>query len=262
MKLSISNIGWPSELDNYMYEYLNEKEFEGIEIAPTKIFPVNPYENISAAEIFANELKKKYGLIISSMQSIWYGKTENIFDSECERRELVDYTKKAIDFASIMHCNNVVFGCPKNRNIDDISKLSIALRFFEEIGEYAKYKNTVIAIEPNPTIYNTNFINETSQAFDVVKKVASGGFKVNIDTGTIIQNSESLAVIEENISLINHIHVSEPFLEKIEKRDLHSNLSRLLSENHYNGFISIEMKDLNNLDIIKSTIEYVKEVFA
>ena len=33
------------------------------------------------------------------MQSIFYGRTEKIFQSQKERKDLIEYTKKAIDFA-------------------------------------------------------------------------------------------------------------------------------------------------------------------
>jgi len=262
MRLSISNIGWSPDLDNAMYDYLNKQNFTGIEIAPTRIFPEHPYDNKIAAKRFATNLKDKYGLTISSMQSIWYGKTENMFGTEAERSELLRYTKKAIDFACLIGCRNVVFGCPQNRNRKETLNYTLAIKFFQELAAYAKEKETVIAMEPNPTIYHTNFINETAQAFELVKEVSSDGFKVNVDVGTIIQNQESLKVIEENISLVNHVHISEPFLEKIEKRDLHRSISTILHEKKYGGYVSIEMKNLNDLCIVKATMDYVKEVFA
>jgi len=262
MKLSISNIGWAPDVDDYMYDYLNQQKFLGIEIAPTRIYADHPYDYSNEAKLFAYHLKYNYGLTIASMQSIWYGKTENIFGSDKERSELICYTKKAIDFASIIGCNNLVFGCPQNRNMNGTINYTTAIEFFRELGVYAKEKDTVIAMEPNPTIYNTNFINETAQAFEMVKEVSSDGFKVNVDFGTILQNHESLKVIEENVPLVNHVHISEPFLEKIEKHDLHKSLSRILRENDYSGYVSIEMKKMNDLDIVRSVMEYVKEVFS
>ena len=43
--------------------------------------------------------------------------------------------------------------------------------FFNILGDYAKLKNTVIALEANPDIYGTNFINTTKEAFSFVKKL-------------------------------------------------------------------------------------------
>ena len=76
MKLSISNIAWAEEHDAEMYQYMNDAGFNGLEIAPTRIYPEAPYDKLSEAKDWAEELKEKYGLVVPSMQSIWYGHTE------------------------------------------------------------------------------------------------------------------------------------------------------------------------------------------
>ena len=44
MKLSMSNIAWKEEQDAYIYENMRELGFDGLEIAPTRIFQEMPYE--------------------------------------------------------------------------------------------------------------------------------------------------------------------------------------------------------------------------
>lgn len=261
MKLSISNIAWSKDDDILIYNYLKDREFCGLEIAPTRIFEQAPYDKIDEAKDFALMMNDKYSLSISSMQSIWYGRNERIFNSDEERKSLINYTKKAIDFASAVKCNNLVFGSPRNRVINNENDKKIALEFFYELGEYAKEKNTTLSIEPNPVLYNTNFINYTSEAFELVKNVKSDGFKVNVDLGTIIYNNEDLSIISENIDLINHIHISEPNLLLIQKRDLHNQLAKILVEKNYEKFVSIEMGNCNDIEKVKSIIEYIRGVF-
>lgn len=263
MKLSISNIAWSKENDGEMYEYLKSNGIEGIEIAPTRIFENNPYDDLKKANEYSTYINKKYSLDISSIQSIWFGKSQNIFNSESERIDLLNYTKKAIDFAERIKCKNLVFGCPKNRNINDniYESKVIALNFFRELGSYAFNKNTILAIEPNPNIYGTNFINSTKEAFDIVKEINSKGVLVNVDLGTIINNEESLDILVKNINLINHIHISEPYLEKIQKRDIHKRLAEILKGNSYDKYISIEMKNLNDLDGVKEALLYIINTF-
>lgn len=264
-QLSISNIAWNEEFDEEIYKFISNLGFKGLEIAPTRIIKENPYDNLDKIKEYSEYIKIVYGLNISSIQSIWYSKTENIFNSKKEYQELINYTKKAIDFANIIKCNNLVFGCPKNRNIpNNVEKTeakSIFIEFLKEIGEYAKEKNTIISIEPNPTIYNTNFINTTKEALDIVKEVNMNSIKVNIDLGTMIYNEEDINILVDNIKLINHIHISEPYLEKIVKRDLHTKLVNILKDKKYSKFISIEMKNNNNLEDTKETIKYIRRLF-
>lgn len=261
MKLSISNIAWSAEYDTEMYQYLKEAGFNGLEIAPTRIFPEVPYDKISEAKDWAADLREKYGLVVPSMQSIWYGHTEKIFGDKSDRQTLIDYTKKAILFAEAIGCGNLVFGNPKNRDTEDVaSVMPIAIDFFKEIGDYAAEHNTVIALEPNPIIYGTRFMNYTEQAVEVAYKSSSEGIKVNVDLGTIIYNEEDINYMKQIPEYVNHIHISEPGLNAIEKRAIHNVLFEILSDMGYNRFVSIEMRNMNDITNIKNIINYVSRL--
>jgi sugar phosphate isomerase/epimerase len=262
MKMSVSNIAWDKSNDEFMLHYLADNNIQGLEVAPTRLIESYPYDNLDIAIQTKDYIKKKFNLSISSIQSIWYGRKENIFRDENEYNILLNYTKKAIKFAEAVECPNIVFGCPRNRNIEDYNKLGIASRFFKEIGDYAKDRNTIIALEPNPVIYNTNFINTTLEAFEFVKMVNSDGVMVNVDLGTILYNNENLSDIFAEIEFINHIHISEPNLLQIEKRDIHMELSKILKKTDYNKYISLEMKNYNDIKILTNSIKYVNEVIV
>lgn len=260
MKLSISNIGWIANQDSQVYEMMKANTFSGLEIAPTRIFPEAPYDKLKEAMAWADNLKKEYGFTVPSMQSIWYGRQEKIFGSAEEFDALVEYTKKAIDFAVIIGCGNLVFGCPRNRSIPEGADPAVGVKFFKEIGDYAATKGIVIGMEANPPIYNTNYINTTQSALELIEEVNSAGFRLNLDVGTMIQNEESLEILEDNVHLINHVHISEPGLKKIEKRELHRALIKLLQENQYQGYVSIEMGNGAGIEAINECMRYVRGI--
>ncbi len=259
MKLSISNIAWSENENEEMYEFLKENKID-LEIAPTKIIKENPYDHLKEAMEYIKNLKERYGINISSMQSIWFGRTENIFESEESRNNLILYTKKAVDFAASINCPNLVFGCPKNRNMfnkkEDYVK---AISFFKEIGYYASKKNVIISIEPNPIIYNTNFLNYTIEAIEFVKEINIDNIKVNYDLGTAIQNEENLEILKDNIQYINHVHISEPNLELIKKRKIHEELFKILKNKKYENYVSIEMKQ-TEIENVKQKIKYIIDI--
>lgn len=262
MKLSISNIAWTSENDETVYGMMNDRGFSGLEIAPTRIISQQPYDCLEQIEKWAKDLKNSRGFVVPSMQSIWFGRTEKIFGSESERNALVDYTKKAIDFAATIHCKNLVFGNPKNRNLLYPDDEKIAVEFFKTIGDYAFEKGAVIGMEANPPIYNTNFINDTASAISLIRQVNSKGFLLNLDVGTMIANEESVDILSGAEQLINHVHVSEPFLKPIENRELHKKLANYLQQANYQNFVSIEMGKVENLEIIDQAMDYVKGIFG
>ncbi|WP_443662274.1 sugar phosphate isomerase/epimerase family protein [Eshraghiella crossota] len=262
MKLSISNIGWAKENDTSVYNLMKKYGFHGLEIAPTRIFTELPYDKKEEAEEWSLDIKNEYGFSVSSMQSIWFGRQEKIFGCDEERNALLEYTKKAIDFASNIGCENLVFGCPRNRNLPDDADESVAVVFFKELGDYAYSKGTVIGMEANPPIYNTNFINDTKSALNLIEKVNSMGFRLNLDLGTIIQNDEDVSELIGKVPLINHVHISEPGLKPIEERSIHIELKTLLEKEGYNRFISIEMGKVDDIGILEEKMDYVRRIFA
>ena len=262
MNLSVSNIAWKSELDEEMYKTLCDMGFRGLEIAPTRIFPQCPYDHLAEAAVFAAGLSEKYGLSIPSVQSIWYGRNECIWGEESDRNSLIEYTKKAVDFASAVSCSNLVFGCPRNRNIPENGNIDIAYSFFKDIGDYAISRGTCIGLEANPPIYNTNFINTTKEAIDFIRKTGSDGLRLNLDLGTMIHNNEEISVLYGNEDLINHVHISEPGLLAVKERSIHRDLKELLEETDYSGFVSVEMSSQSSIEELKDSMRYVSGVFG
>lgn len=264
MKLSISNIAWTAESDLTVYAAMKELGYEGLEIAPTRIFPDAPYGKLQEAAEWHEKMLREYGLSIPSMQSIWYGRKENLFCSFDERSALTQYTKSAIDFAKAIGCKNLVFGCPKNRAIPEAMPYGdaqdIAVDFFREVGAYAAACGTVVGIEANPAIYGTNFINDTESALSLIDEVASDGIRLNLDVGTMVANGESLDILRGRLHLVNHVHISEPYLKPIQKRKLHEELLAMLGDAKYAGYVSIEMGKVDHLEEIRKAMLYVKEM--
>ena len=58
MNLSISNIAWTSDNDVQMYAFLKETGYNGLEIAPTRLFIDHPYTHIEEAQIVGERLRK------------------------------------------------------------------------------------------------------------------------------------------------------------------------------------------------------------
>ncbi len=178
-----------------------------------------------------------------------------------ERQILLDYTKKAVDFAKACGCKNLVFGCPKNRVLPKGKDSGLAVSFFKEIGDYAAALGTVIGMEANPSLYHTNYMNYTMEVLDLIEQTGSAGFLLNLDVGTMLYNKESVDALKGRIHCISHVHISEPGLKLIQPQKIHRELYEILSKEQYQGYISIEMGKTNGMDELERTLKYVKEVF-
>lgn len=256
MRLAISNIAWSEEKDELIYAMLKDLRVDALEVAPSRLFKDNPYDDLFLAHKYAKHLKETYNISIVSIQSMWFGLEKNLFRSKIDLDFLTEYTFKVIDFANAIDCNNIVFGNPKQRDGFKPELEQSVYKFFIRIAEYAKGKGVIIALEPNPKIYGTNFLNTTQETVEFLEKLAHSNLKLNLDLGTMIENNESIEYLIPRVKLINHIHISEPYLGPIRKRELHRELKKL----NYSGVVSIEMAKLVSLEELKSIILYIKEV--
>ncbi len=257
MKLSISNIAFQEEEAEIVYQRMGELGFSGLEIAPTRWFPEAPYTRLAEAARKAEALKEQFGFSISSMQSIWFQRTERLFGRLEERRALLAYTRQAIDFARAVHCPNLVLGCPRNRNVPEEGNREAGPAFLRECGEYALQRGAVLAIEPNPPIYHTNYINRTQEAFSLAQQVDHPGFRVNVDMGTMLYYGESVSLIEAHLPLVSHVHLSEPNLVRPRHLSLARDMMEMLRQNGYGGYLSIEMGSACELSEVMETLEAV-----
>lgn len=258
MKLSISNIAWRSQDDEKMYQVCKDMGFQGIEIAPSRIFGEEPYTKGKEAEEFRNWLKEKYGLNITSLQSIWYGQKGFLFKGDYLR--LTDYTFDAVAFAGRLGADNIVFGCPQMRRIFKPEDYQKGNAFFTEVEKCAQKHDTVFSLEANPSVYGTNYMNDTLEAMGVALYVGKKHLKVNLDIGTMVFNEEPVELVEKNIHLIHHVHISEPYLEILKKRQIHKEIFRILKACRYEHYISIEMKCLESIEDVKRIMDYVAQL--
>ena len=260
MKLSVSNIAWPAELDERMYASLAQHGFSGLEIAPTRLYPQAPYAHADDFAAFGGRLYEQYGLRLCSMQSIWYGRSERIFGSSDEREALAQYTAQAVRFAHAAGCPNLVFGCPKNRVRPDGAETADAEEFFSRIGADAYDHGCVIALEANPPLYGTNYLNTTDAALNAARRCGRG-VRVNLDVGAMVANGERADFSPEDLTLVSHVHLSEPGLVPIERRELHSALAAALRGAGYTGYVSLEMKAAGEETVLRA-MDYLSEVFS
>jgi len=260
LKLAASNIAWSQNFDRQIYCLMHELGYTGLEIAPTRVFPNNPYDNLKAARQFNLTLKKQYNLQVVSLQSIWYGRTERLFRSIPDRTILLQYTKKAILFAEAIGAKNIVFGSPRNRRLDDDEASISAKEFFFDLGTFAYTHGTILSMEANPAIYETNYINTTEQALSFIEDVNNPGFKLNLDVGAMIENREDVFSLKNHFECINHVHISEPYLGIVRERALHKELASFLIDNSYTKYISLEAGKCNYFEI-KNMLKYQKKVF-
>jgi sugar phosphate isomerase/epimerase len=267
MQYAISNLAWDTLLHNeFVYKKMKHLGYTGLEIAPGKTFENFPLVSETEADNFKSQIKE-YGFTIPSMQSILFGTQGlHLFEDLESRKALLKHMKLCIDLCEKIECSNIVFGSPKNRIIKDWNKdYSIAVDFFQELGEYCRNKKIYISVEANPKIYGGNFLVTTREAFDFVEVVNDCNVKLQLDVGTMIENNEDIYAISNFIPKTSHVHLSRPNLRFYYNERYDREVVDILKKNGYKGYISLETLAENLLEV-EDGLNYLsklmlKEVF-
>lgn len=263
LRLAASNIGWSAADDDKVLRLMSHLGFEGLEVAPTRIFPSDPYAHCSEFTTFRDRMADEFGLELCSMQSIWRGRSESIFDPD-GAAALLAYTREACTFAQAGSVPSIVFGCPRNRFVPDGREPWEAAEFLIACGEAARSCDTVFALEANPPLYGTNFLNSTAQALDYLSYLDgvgdTRGLGINLDLGAIVEMREGTVVIERALSRVSHVHISEPGLVPVEDRKFHREVRAILEDFDYRGFVSLEMAT-SDYDTVRACLEYLAHTF-
>lgn len=240
-KLCVSNISNHNLKNEQYYSILKHYDVDYLEIAPTKF---NTWQLLLNNNYFAKEKKQieKFGIVLYSFQSITYTIENNIFDKS--NQIIFEHLKNVIDFAIKYDVENLVFGCPKNRTILNFEENNdiIFVDFFRKLGNYIGNRNLIISIENNSKKYNCNYLNTIKEVGQIVTKINHSKIKMMIDIGNCIMDNDNIENLSNYIDLINHIHISMPFMNLFidyNKKEYYKFIC-LLKKINYNKVISLE----------------------
>ena len=133
-----------------------------------------------------------------------------------------------------------------------------------KIGEKCKQSDIVFCIEPNSKLYSCNYITNSSEAFDILSKINHPNVKLHLDSACMHMESDFNIKNSDVNSLLNHYHISEPYLSNFFNPECnHNYYSKSLFDTNYQKVKSIEMKyDENNcLNNISNAIFFAKRAY-
>lgn len=247
MKLSVSNIAWPAELDDEVAARLRALGVEGVEIAPTKAWP----QPIAASRAEREAYRRRWqarGLPIVAAQALLFGHDElRLFADEETRRRCQDYLVAMIELGADLGCEALVFGSPRNRQRGALaaeSSWAIALDFFGALALAAERAGTVLVLEANPTEYGADFITSATEALALVRELDRPGLRLHLDTACMTLAGDPIEeTIAEAGALLRHFHISEPMLGPIGTGQVaHARFATALRRVGYPHWISVEMR--------------------
>ena len=262
IRLAVSNIAWDVSEDSEVAVLLRKYQIDAIDIAPGKYFP-QPLEATLDDILAVKQWWENNGISITGMQALLFGTSGlNLFGGSSVQDEMLRHLDAVCRIAAGLGATRLVFGSPKNRDrtgLTDKQALDIAVPFFRRLGDIASLHGVTVCLEPNPRCYGANFMTTTLDTAEVVRSIAHSAIKMQLDTGAIVINQESIDdILFDSAGLIGHIHASEPALAPLGDLDTnHREISKALRKYSVYSPISIEMlatKDEPHLASIERAI--------
>ena len=260
MNLSISNIAWESRYDSEVASLLYNKGIRYVDIAPTKYikdFSKIDFKNLERIKKFWSD----YGISIYGIQSLFFGtKSLNLFSNFFVREKMLKHLECVCQVSKTLNAKRLVFGSPVNRNISSANGHNIEeiyTDFFRSLSEIAYKYELTVCLEPNPAIYNCNFMTDSRETSLVVKKVNRDNIRMQLDTGSIIINNENPSdICKKYKHIISHIHISAPNLNPLDIDDsLQRNCFLEVKRSFSSSVLTLEMLPKKKYDFI-SEIEF------
>ena len=194
---AISNIAWPSLAEAEALVLARQAGFTGIEIAPAKSvagWPDQPRDVLDLRRRIEAE-----GLSVAALQAILFGMTGvELFASEATRQRLFNHFVMLARVAGQLGASACVYGAPRMRDpgpLEAAPALDRAVDFFRSVAPVFAAEGTCLAFEANAEMYGCRFITRTREAIELVRRVDHPGFRLQIDTGTVLINGEDDGVI-------------------------------------------------------------------
>lgn len=263
MRIAISNIAWDVGDDEGVAELLNHYGIDAIDTAPGKYFDNLPQTTDRDIERVSTWWANR-GISITGMQALLFGTTGlNLFGDPTSRDQMLTHLEAVCRIGSGLGAPRLVFGSPKNRDCSGLTSSqtdTLALEFFQRLGDIAGNHGVTICLEPNPPCYGANFMTNSAETAALVNQVAHPSIRMQLDTGAMTINQESPAdVVPTYAPIIGHIHASEPGLVPLGEGGCdHSAMGQIINTNLPDQVVSIEMLTTNgktNLAAIEQALK-------
>jgi D-psicose/D-tagatose/L-ribulose 3-epimerase len=269
MRIAISNIAWDVIEDEQISKLLSKYQVDAIDIAPGKYFP-NPAKATDKDIAKVKSYWTGKGIEITGMQSLLFNTQGlNVFGSKKSQQAMLYHLSEVARIAMGIGAKRLVFGSPKNRDregLTDEQTLIIAKDFFTKLGNIANEYGIIFCLEPNPICYGANFMTSAQETFDAVSAINHPAIKMQLDTGAITINQESMTeVLAYSLNQIGHIHISEPGLSVVgDSNTDHEGYSKTIKAHLDNPLVSIEMvatQDESHLISIERALAFVTQTY-
>ncbi len=251
MKFAICNEIFESNALPQAYEFARRIGYTGLEVAPFTLGP-RPTELTQKERHEFRQLVVDSGLDLVGLHWL-LAKTEGYHLTTNEttvRAKTAEYLKKLVHLCGDLGGQIMVLGSPLQRNFaapqTHADAAKNAADVLAEITADLAERNVTLAIEPlGPA--EGNFLNQASQAVDLIKEVNSPNIKLHLDVKAMSSEAAPAEeIILANSNYLAHFHANDPNLlgpgmGAFDQRPVFKALQQI----DYQGWVSVEVFDFS-----------------
>ncbi|MBI3974115.1 MAG: sugar phosphate isomerase/epimerase [Chloroflexi bacterium] len=263
--------GWDLERQ---FRFIAETGYQGVELAPFTIAK-------SVADVPAGERRRiaqlahASGVEVIGLHWLLVG-PEGLYITDPDqavRRRTVDYLKELMRFCVDVEGKVLVFGSPKQRNLQEgVSReqaRSWLIDGFQEALDVAEQVGVTLCLEPLPPP-DCNFITTTAEAIDVIDAIKHPRLRLILDVKSMFGEQTLTGVPIPDI-----VRRVAPYVEHVQANDANLGypgsgeidfvpIFKALRDVGYGGYVSVEVFDFKPgpETIARKSIDYMKQCYA
>jgi sugar phosphate isomerase/epimerase len=238
--LTVSQLAWTPDMDSVVNTFLSRLGIRELELVPSRTQWQNLATNANSAY---------------SAQSLLYGETIQVFQ---EPQRFLEILVPKLDALAAVGTRVVVFGSPAQR----VYSGEDAVALFQKVGDLCEARGILFCIENNGKEYGCNWLNRVDEALAFVKQVNHPHIRINVDTGSMMMEGETLQMRPDDITYVGHVQVSFPYLgtwdPNLSPDAIHT--VSTLRELGYRRRVSLEMKPSTMAETLASIEAFVRAV--
>jgi sugar phosphate isomerase/epimerase len=252
MKFAVSNIALPAFDHTSDLEQVGELGLHALEIAPSRVWR-DTWKQLTTIEVSDYRQRiEKAGLGVVGLHSLFYDQPDlGLFKGPAERAQSLDFLEHLSKVCRDLGGRTLIYGGGRNRgDLPADAARAEAVAFFRELTARVEGHGTCFCFEPlGPD--DSDFINSALESLAIATEVASPALQVQLDAKALVENAEAhIDTFRAVQPLLVHFHANEPGLEVLGtsgKVD-HTALGTMLRDIGYDGYVSIEQRQLDNTD--------------
>jgi sugar phosphate isomerase/epimerase len=247
--------------------YVKETGYDGLEIAP---FTFAPFVTDISAQTRREIVKRaeEADLDILGIHWVFVGPdgVHLTHPDEAIRRYTVDYMKALVNFCADIGGEVIIFGSPKQRNIEEGVSYDQAFEYaravMAESMPVCEERDVTICMEPL-THLETNFLQSAGETVQLIDAVGHPNFQLILDTKAMaFEDDDRATLIRRHADKLRHYHANDenlngPGFGEVDFKPIFGALKDI----DFQGYVSVEVFNFEPgpETIARQSLDYMKQ---